>query len=187
MNENFMWCLLLVFIIYWRRQSLIVHLPLLQKILDSGPVPYARYNSITFVAEQVSHHPPSEHAHSSSGSVWNWSQWCILFVYSIWFLLWESINGVLHQCLHPSKDKIPGVLCRCLQHRNKWDLSMTFCMSHWSSFIIPLCFWLIVHLHLLNFGEEYVLTTPNVYARYVVCLLCDNNINFLVKLLYVLY
>ena len=30
-----------------------------QKLLESGPVPYASYDSVTFVAEQVSHHPPS--------------------------------------------------------------------------------------------------------------------------------
>ena len=29
-----------------------------QVLLESGPVPYASYNSVTFVAEQVSHHPP---------------------------------------------------------------------------------------------------------------------------------
>ena len=43
------------------------HTPLLyicpapsQSILESGPVPYASYDSVTFVAEQVSHHPPGE-------------------------------------------------------------------------------------------------------------------------------
>lgn len=29
-----------------------------KKLLEKGPVPYARYNSVTFLAEQVSHHPP---------------------------------------------------------------------------------------------------------------------------------
>ena len=36
-----------------------------QSILESGPVPYASYDSVTFIAEQVSHHPPSEHSHST--------------------------------------------------------------------------------------------------------------------------
>ena len=29
-----------------------------KKLVEQGPVPYARYNSVTFLAEQVSHHPP---------------------------------------------------------------------------------------------------------------------------------
>ncbi|KAL5487404.1 hypothetical protein EMCRGX_G019998 [Ephydatia muelleri] len=29
-----------------------------KKVVEKGPVPYARYNSVTFLAEQVSHHPP---------------------------------------------------------------------------------------------------------------------------------
>lgn len=33
---------------------------LMQSLLDSGPVPYAGYDSLAFLAEQVSHHPPSE-------------------------------------------------------------------------------------------------------------------------------
>lgn len=40
--------------------SLLIHCSLSQHLLDSGPVPYASYNSVTFVAEQVSHHPPSK-------------------------------------------------------------------------------------------------------------------------------
>ena len=30
------------------------------QLVDSGPVPWAASNSVTFIAEQVSHHPPSE-------------------------------------------------------------------------------------------------------------------------------
>lgn len=29
-----------------------------KRVLESGPVPYATYDSVTFIAEQVSHHPP---------------------------------------------------------------------------------------------------------------------------------
>ena len=31
----------------------------MQSVLKSGPVPWAGYQSIQFLAEQVSHHPPS--------------------------------------------------------------------------------------------------------------------------------
>ena len=31
-----------------------------RQILESGPVPYSTYDSVTFIAEQVSHHPPSQ-------------------------------------------------------------------------------------------------------------------------------
>ena len=33
-----------------------------QALLESGPIPYASYNSVTFLAEQVSHHPPGTYA-----------------------------------------------------------------------------------------------------------------------------
>lgn len=36
------------------------HFPLLQETVSDGPVPWASSNSVCFVAEQVSHHPPSE-------------------------------------------------------------------------------------------------------------------------------
>ena len=38
--------------------SLSLSLCLSQSLLQSGPVPYASYSSVAFVAEQVSHHPP---------------------------------------------------------------------------------------------------------------------------------
>ena len=31
-----------------------------QSLLQSGPVSYASYDSVSFVAEQVSHHPPGQ-------------------------------------------------------------------------------------------------------------------------------
>ena len=40
------------------------HLPpppiLLQQVIESGPVPFSNYCSVTFLAEQVSHHPPGK-------------------------------------------------------------------------------------------------------------------------------
>ena len=47
-------------------------LVLLQKLVDSGPVSFASYNSVTFIAEQVSHHPPSKsHWNLSIKGFWN--------------------------------------------------------------------------------------------------------------------
>ena len=33
----------------------------LQAVLETGPFPQAGYNSFSYVAEQVSHHPPGEY------------------------------------------------------------------------------------------------------------------------------
>ena len=41
---------------------------LLQRLLESGPVSFANYDSVAYVAEQVSHHPPSESQSCSSHS-----------------------------------------------------------------------------------------------------------------------
>ena len=31
---------------------------IMQHVIENGPVPYSNYCSVTFLAEQVSHHPP---------------------------------------------------------------------------------------------------------------------------------
>ena len=33
---------------------------LLQRLLENGPVSFANYDSVAYISEQVSHHPPSK-------------------------------------------------------------------------------------------------------------------------------
>jgi len=39
---------------------LTVVMVIMQLLLGTGPVPYSGYDSLSLVAEQVSHHPPGE-------------------------------------------------------------------------------------------------------------------------------
>ena len=41
----------------------------MQRLLESGPVDTAGYDSLSLVAEQVSHHPPGEYACIRAGCV----------------------------------------------------------------------------------------------------------------------
>lgn len=88
-----------------------------KKILESGPVPYASYNSVTFIAEQVSHHPP--------------------------------ITSFYAEC--PSKNMY--------LHAAIWNKSKFLGLSLGVHNVGQ------IHLHLLDYGEEYTATLPNGYAR----------------------
>ena len=51
---------MIVFITWSSDQVYSLYAALLQRIVESGPVSFANYDSVAYVAEQVSHHPPSE-------------------------------------------------------------------------------------------------------------------------------
>jgi len=91
----------------------------LQRIVESGPVSFANYDSVAYVAEQVSHHPPISAFYAECPAK-------RLFV-----------NGSI---LTKS-----GLLGLSIGMQNMGTLN----------------------LHLLDYGEEYVMNFPNIYVRLV--------------------
>lgn len=113
-----------------------------ETVVSDGPVPWCTVNQLTFVAEQVSHHPPG--IELISLLFCNSSKGHSTFVWSVSAFYAEHYGKRISFCAHIwTKSKFLG-LSIGVHHIGQGCIS------------------------LLDYDEEYIITFPNAYGRYFV-------------------